>query len=228
MDEQAIESAFCHFGNPIRKLLSDMMEKHKIYEHGQSYKQIYDNLRDKDCVISGKKGIDEIKLLLLHLSVDYMDILTELANASCKIPNRTLLEEINAYFGKIEQQLKQQLARINTKIISSTSDAFTKELLKQKKIFQDKILQNRAKMLNQQEYDRKVRMVKSKWQYRIMRLLNNELSDLEILSIVLYCEENGFCTKMRESQREQHLNSCEWRQLFRYLHSAIKKLHKVL
>ena len=57
---------------------------------------------------------------------------------------------------------------------------------------------------------------------------NLALSNMEILSIILYCDYDVFVSNMRKSQREQHLNSCEWRKLFYYLQIAITKIHKAL
>ena len=44
-----------------------------------------------------------------------------------------------------------------------------------------------------------------------------KLTHPELLSLTLYCDADDFCYEMRKSQREQDLNSCEWKHLFYHL-----------
>ena len=204
------------------------MKKYKIYQYGTFYKQMYDNLRNKTCRIHGKTWMKKIKSLFMDLSVNHMHILEQLANFSCKVSKRSLCEEIDAYYTKINDELQQQMTIIKKMIKSTQSETVKIELLKEKERIKQRMKELKCKRLNKKEYDDKIMKIKQREQYKVMKSRNVELTDLEILSIILYCENNGFCDKMRESQREQQLNSCEWRTLFGYLHSATNKIHASL
>lgn len=80
--------------------------------------------------------------------------------------------------------------------------------------------------LNEEALQQKLNWVKKQRCYVIMKDTGNELTDSEIMAILLYCDLDFFCYELRKSHRERRW-SCEWKTLFANLCSAVNKLHKV-
>ena len=183
--------------------LIQLLDREKIHQHGAVYKDICDKIKDDECIIRGIPWVKKMETLLIHLAVDNMNILTEMANATCLIPNRSLFEEIDAYYNKITIELQQKINVIDNMI--NEYPAMTEMLSSQKSSLQTKIQQNESKTINKNKYHVMVKSIKEKKEFEVMRKKGLPLTNLEILSIILYSEENGFCSRMRESQRDGKL-----------------------
>eukprot|EP01084_Bolivina_argentea_P175531 303949_1 len=84
------------------------------------------------------------------------------------------------------------------------------------------------KRINKRELNKKINRIVESPEYNYMKTKQLELSDLEISSIILYCDHDIFAYKMRKSHREEHVNSCHWKKLFCHLYSAVNKIHQAL
>eukprot|EP01084_Bolivina_argentea_P045767 84223_1 len=228
--DTVIGELFWIHGSPLRSHLAHLLYEKQIIDTKDFYKKIYNQLTDVNCYITGKEWIHKIKDLLLMLSVDdHMDIIEDIANFTCRIPNRSLLEEVNAFRNRRNIELQQQINIIENMLSAENVNDITvrNALLKQKHKMVNSI-NNKVKInMNLADYRHKINELKQCEEYQIMRQNNLELSQLELLSVILYCDYNVFASKMRESQRVEKMNSCEWRKLFYYLHCAITKMHKV-
>eukprot|EP01084_Bolivina_argentea_P131417 231968_1 len=60
-----------------------------------------------------------------------------------------------------------------------------------------------------------------------MEQRNCKLNDLEILSVLFYCDEDTYCYYMRRSHRDSEVNSCEWKNFYYHLCCAIDKMYYV-
>ena len=199
-----------------------------MYAKNQFCKEIYTKLNDQNCFIQGDKWTKKIISLFVMLSLEYREILEYLANYSCKSSNKSLLQEIDTYFNKNINELQQKIAIINDMRMDSKYEDIAHALMKKQIEMITELEKMKLSKINKSHLKNRIRNIKQTWQHREMQRQKMPLSNLEILSIILYCDDNTFVTKMRQSQREQHLNSCEWRTLFYHLHSAIDKMHKIL
>eukprot|EP01084_Bolivina_argentea_P053833 98771_1 len=77
------------------------------------------------------------------------------------------------------------------------------------------------------KYQNKIEFIKSTDKYNEMRKRGMELNNQELLSIMLYCDQDAYCYGMRKSHRDKRSNSCKWRKLTYYLCSAIDKLRQI-
>ena len=231
---RTICDAFWCDGTPLRNLLIELMEKHKINDKNHIYKEMYNNLKNDEYFIKDKqdKCIQNITRLIHYLSVDgHINILQEMANSKCRVPNRSLLEEVTAYYEKEIDYIQQQI-NIILRMLSNSSDysqTIYSQLLKEKNKLIDEL--DRKKKEKYERIDicslqKKIKIIKNGDHWQEMKRKNLDLSTMEILSIILYCNYDIFANKLRESHRKQHLNSCEWRTLFHHLHCAIVKIHK--
>eukprot|EP01084_Bolivina_argentea_P213929 363245_1 len=88
--------------------------------------------------------------------------------------------------------------------------------------------ENQSSIIQETEYESKIEMVKQHPNYLEMQSKNMPLSNQEILAIIIFCEYEIFCREMRESQREEKLNSCQWKKLFHHLCCALYKIYLIL
>eukprot|EP01084_Bolivina_argentea_P317385 550274_1 len=203
-----------------------MKEKH-MYKGNLFYQEIYNNLMDDNYFIEGKDSIAKMISFLMMLSNDNVDVLENLANHTCNVPNRSLLEEIESYSERNEKQLKQQLNTIQQLMESNKDNILQTLLMNQLKNIKTKIRNTSEKhKIDKTNLKKRISSIKMGKQYQQMIQKGYKLSNLEILSVILYCDHNIFAYRMRESHREQQLNSCEWKQLFYHLYTAVDKIYK--
>eukprot|EP01084_Bolivina_argentea_P045768 84226_1 len=227
--QKAIEDAFWCYGNTLRNLLIKLLKDNDLYKQNDFYHQIYNCLIDPLCFVIGRKWLKKMRSLFTMLSqMGHIDILQKIANASCKSSSSSLLQEADAYYNKIKKELKEKLNVIESMIKASEFSNIKNELLQHKQQIEAKISNTKYSMLNKKKLSEKIVQIRNTKQFKIMKQKHLELSHLEILSIILYCDYNEFVYNMRKSHRDEKMNSCEWRKLFGHLHSAITKIHTAL
>ena len=99
-----------------------LINKHKIYNHGSFYAKICAEIQNEECRMRGIPWVKKMKSLLIHLAVDHVDILRQMANATCSVPNRSLFEEIDAYYNKMNDELQQEINVIDRKAFASETN----------------------------------------------------------------------------------------------------------
>ena len=92
----------------------------------------------------------------------------------------------------------------------------------------EKEKQNVEQHSNIKKYFQRLQQVKKHKKFKRLKDRNCELNDLEVLAILFYCDEDKYCYKMRKSQREEGINSCNWKNLYHYLCRAADKIYHVL
>eukprot|EP01084_Bolivina_argentea_P212440 361121_1 len=189
--ESAIRKAFWLPSFKMRLLLIDLMEKNRLTKVND-YQEIYNDLVDKNCRIKGNEWIQKFKILFCRFyNNNHIDILRELANASCKVTSESLMEEVDKFY-----KIEDEMFNIN--------------------------LQESIK------YEIRMEAIKQTYEWKTMKKGNLELSDEEILSILLYCNGTQLAFEMRKSHQNDQTNTCQWKYLFSCLQSAIYKIYKAL
>eukprot|EP01083_Nonionella_stella_P163971 541379_1 len=224
---ETIENAFWCHGCPLRNVLIKLMQQHQLANRNEFYTDVYSKITSSKCFIQGNDMVDLMLMLLRMLCMDHVAILEYMANYSCQIPERSLLEEISSYYQQKMIQLQAELQVITSMIASSNYMDIVHSLRQQKSNIEDQINNCKKNTINKRKWKHKIERIKQSEQFQIMKKKKVILSELEILSIIIYCDHNSFAYKMRESQREKSSNSCEWRNLFYHLNSCVKKMHKV-
>eukprot|EP01084_Bolivina_argentea_P051183 94153_1 len=116
---RAIEDAFYFDGSPIRSLIVILLQENNLCKGG-FYLEIYNELNDECCCIEGKEWVNRLVRLFEMLSVKYLHILTQIANAKCEIPQRSLFEEITAYNRRCTKSKRMNKNEFHRKITTVT------------------------------------------------------------------------------------------------------------
>eukprot|EP01084_Bolivina_argentea_P051182 94152_1 len=221
---KTIEGAFWCEEFPIRNKLIDLMKEEKLDEN-IFYTEIYKQLSDKNCFITGDKWTKKIITLFSDLAIDnYIHILEHTANLSCQSNYSTLYHEINAYYQRELHKLKSELKIITTMIQTSNYGNVKTALCEHKANIEHTISKTHLRSLDTKYYEERIREIKNSRKYHLLEQNNMALSNFEILSIVLYCDNEIFAHRLRETHRNNNLNSCHWNKLFGHLYSAVEKL----
>ena len=118
-------------------------------------------MRDKNCFIYGTEWIKKIHHFLTMLSIDnHVVILKHLANHTCQIPNRSLLEEINAYYKKRIMELQQQINIIQTMMDSADYNDIKEVLIKKRNFIQTKLNKTKLQIIDKNVYKDKIDKIK--------------------------------------------------------------------
>eukprot|EP01084_Bolivina_argentea_P278801 476461_1 len=246
--EQIIHNAFWLPDSPLRITLIKQIENQPFLTD-EKLKQMRTKLRDESCYIKGDKWTnDMISYFNTLRDKGYIHILEILANQTCLVPNRSLFEEISAYNNKKTQRFNEINSTLIDMLISNDNYDENKE---NKEVERNKLISERNRLkaeikiekseqkttdkkLNKeleqlQKYENRINNVKSSIRYQEMKQRNMALTDMEIYAVLIYCDENGYCSGMRESQREQNKYniSCEWKTFFYHLCCAVYKIREI-
>ena len=110
--EDIIENAFWCYDSPVRNELIKLMtkaSKESGYMRDNSFfKELRDQLSSSKFIFQGKEACNSILKLFSMLSLHNKEILQELSNFACLIPNRSLLEEVEAYMNDKMSELQSR------------------------------------------------------------------------------------------------------------------------
>ena len=180
----SIEDAIWCYGSPLRDLLIKSLQEKNLTNYDQNYQQMYQLLINKNHFVGVGRKMEKFKSFLLLLAVDgHVDILGKLANFTCKIPNRSLMEEINGYFDRKKQEISLQLKLIESMISNKQYHYINMVLLMKRKYLENKLNQLDQKRIEKKNYKNRIRKLKQSKRYKYMEKKNLPLSNMEIISI---------------------------------------------
>ena len=108
--QKVISESFAIPGSPERISLSQLLYDKNIIHYDVFCSWMYGKLVNDDCFMIGNEWKHNIIKLLRYLNDhQHLDILQHISNATCKIPNRSLITEVNAYFNRRQSESKLQL-----------------------------------------------------------------------------------------------------------------------
>eukprot|EP01084_Bolivina_argentea_P007229 13588_1 len=247
-----IRNAFSHYQNPARTNLVNLMEnvfavpmepvdidKHDYHNTPLTNGKysIFQQLKDENTKINDKMCEQILQLFRQFVEDNNSDILQELANCTCRVPEKSLCEEISDNTQKAQDELKEQLESIKTIICytekksnytNNNEKAYTVSMIKslnQHKEYIEKQLQTVSKTYDIIEtHESLLELAKQTKEYKEMEARNQKLSDLEIMAVLIYCNQDFYCYQMRKAHR-LNINSCKWKQLYYYLCNGINKMY---
>ena len=235
-----MEMEFSDYQNPVRAQFIELMSNCKLSNDEFVFHQ---QLKNKEYHPKGIAEVRKIVQAVYKLAENgHHEII---ANTSCKIPPRPLMREIKENWSESMTQhrhhLQMRLKAINVTLDTKYSEEEQKKedhitaMMHGLKIENDKLHVKIAEeqeniekaIFKQDKYFRdRLKQIKQSKQYQLMKDKGSELTNLEILAVLLYCDLDEFCNKMKKSQRDM-MDSCKWKTLFKYICSAIDKMHKV-
>eukprot|EP01084_Bolivina_argentea_P134941 237868_1 len=235
-----VETEFSDYHNPVRKefveLLNSNCDNRSLYTS-------YHDLNNKNYHPKSVTQLRKIALFIHQLAKDgYHDILQQVGNVSCCVRPRPLWREITENLNAIRQrkrnELQNQLNAINMVISQYYNTQLNCEhippMLNGLNIEKKKLLSqinkadgDLAKLpaFNKQYYEKRMIELKNNPELNKMKQKGLELSDLEIIALLLYCDNDLYCYEMRKSQRNKR-ESCKWKTLYSYICAAVDKMHR--
>ena len=194
---------------------------------------------------TGPKQTGEIAELFhsFHVNNDHK-IIQDVLKSTCRVSKQTLYVDIisNLSHESNQNKLQSKLQAINDILSDYTQDEIEKEShlmpmiegltierskleMKLKQIDESNEQKSHLK-LDYDGYHNKALKIGSKV-FKKMKESHLGLSYDEVLSILLYCDEDFFCYKLRKAQRDR-MKTCLWRSLDENIRSGIKKLHSAM
>eukprot|EP01084_Bolivina_argentea_P090665 163327_1 len=237
-----IETEFYDNDCPIRRKLIELMQNNKCTH---KYLNFYRMLKNNNYHPTTNTDMQCIVSFLYKLSSDgYDDILNHIINVQCRVPPKPLLGEIIDNLNQIrfaeENKLKKELDATNTLLdryykseIKQTDGTNIYKLVNALLVERNKLStllqvekQKIKQIFNKKYYDERLRQVQQLRKYERMKKKGNVLTDMEIYALLLYCDHDFYCSNMRKAHRDK-LATCQWKNLYSYICSAVTKLHSV-
>ena len=187
-----------------------------------------------------QNAVDIISLIHQLYHSEYRDVLQQIVNSRCQV-TKPLFASIMQYLKSIRykklNQIQKKLSAISDVLSLEYEDderkymeqtLKTKQDILRKQLIEEtervKKLNESKPLLNQTLLNDELNAIKQHKKYKKMRDRGYLLTDNEIYSLIFYCNFDVYCYEMRKSHRLQ-ANTCQWKSLFRYVCSAVNKMH---
>eukprot|EP01083_Nonionella_stella_P221429 791093_1 len=197
---------FWNLHDPLRQLLLKLMRKRGLFNDSR-YEQYYNLLNEEQFYVLEEEHVRCVINLFKELVAgDHIDILQHIAFQTCRDPSWSLLEQIiHGTLYTLEDEYNTYIRTIS--MLKDKDDTKENEIAievcqadankKMKEIEKERHEIEKGSTLKR--YIGQLENVKQAYQHKQMQQQNGELTDLEILAILFYCNEDKYCEQMHKS-----------------------------